>query len=46
MAARQFDPTGIGQSLGWAWAWPANRRILYNRASCDVNGKPFDRRAS
>jgi len=24
------------------WAWPANRRILYNRASCDVNGKPFD----
>ncbi len=36
------DPTGIGQTLGWAWAWPANRRILYNRASCDVNGKPFD----
>ena len=26
----------------WAWAWPANRRILYNRASCDVSGKPFD----
>lgn len=36
------DPTGIGQTLNWAWAWPANRRILYNRASCDVNGKPFD----
>jgi formate dehydrogenase major subunit len=36
------DPTGIGQTLGWAWAWPANRRVLYNRASCDVNGKPFD----
>jgi formate dehydrogenase major subunit len=36
------DPTGIGQTLGWAWAWPANRRILYNRASCDVSGKPFD----
>jgi formate dehydrogenase major subunit len=36
------DPTGIGQTLGWAWAWPANRRILYNRASCDMNGKPFD----
>ncbi|MEA3119280.1 MAG: formate dehydrogenase major subunit [Paraburkholderia sp.] len=36
------DPTGVGQTLGWAWAWPANRRILYNRASCDVNGKPFD----
>jgi formate dehydrogenase major subunit len=36
------DPTGIGQSLGWAWAWPANRRVLYNRASCDLSGKPFD----
>jgi formate dehydrogenase major subunit len=36
------DPTGIGQTLNWAWAWPANRRILYNRASCDPNGKPFD----
>ncbi|CAB3748483.1 Formate dehydrogenase-O major subunit [Paraburkholderia humisilvae] len=36
------DPTGIGQSLNWAWAWPANRRVLYNRASCDPNGKPFD----
>ena len=36
------DPTSIGQSLGWAWAWPENRRILYNRASCDLNGQPFD----
>ncbi len=36
------DPTGIGQTLNWAWAWPANRRVLYNRASCDVAGKPFD----
>ncbi len=36
------DPTGIGQTLNWSWAWPANRRILYNRASCDLNGKPFD----
>jgi formate dehydrogenase major subunit len=40
------DPTGIGQTLNWAWAWPANRRILYNRASCDVAGKPFDPRRS
>ncbi|SFA80283.1 formate dehydrogenase (quinone-dependent) catalytic subunit [Collimonas sp. OK607] len=38
------DPTGIGQTLNWAWAWPANRRILYNRASCDLNGKPFDQK--
>ena len=36
------DPTGIGQTLGWAWAWPANRRVLYNRASCDMSGKPLD----
>jgi formate dehydrogenase major subunit len=27
------DPYGMHQHLGWAWAWPANRRILYNRAS-------------
>jgi len=36
------DPTGIGLTLGWAWAWPANRRILYNRASCDLEGKPLN----
>jgi formate dehydrogenase major subunit len=36
------DPTGIGQNLNWAFAWPANRRVLYNRASCDANGKPFN----
>jgi formate dehydrogenase major subunit len=36
------DPTGIGQTLNWAWAWPANRRVLYNRASADMSGKPFD----
>jgi len=26
----------------WAFSWPANRRILYNRASCDIDGKPWD----
>ena len=36
------DPTGIGQTINWAWAWPANRRVLYNRASCDPTGKPFN----
>ncbi len=36
------DPYGIGQTLGWAWAWPANRRVLYNRASADVSGKPWN----
>ena len=36
------DPFGIGQTLNWAFAWPANRRVLYNRASCDPAGKPYD----
>ncbi len=36
------DPSGLGVYPNWAWAWPMNRRVLYNRASCDVNGKPFD----
>jgi len=36
------DPTGIGQTLNWAFAWPANRRVMYNRASCDPAGKPFN----
>jgi formate dehydrogenase major subunit len=36
------DPWGIGQTLNWAWAWPANRRILYNAASSQPNGKPWD----
>src|SRR4029078_3729238 len=26
------DPSGLGTTLGWAFSWPANRRILYNRA--------------
>ncbi len=36
------DPYQNGQTLGWAFAWPANRRILYNRASADPAGKPWD----
>jgi len=36
------DPYGMGQTLGWAWAWPANRRILYNRASADPAGNPWE----
>ncbi|HVF13264.1 MAG TPA: molybdopterin dinucleotide binding domain-containing protein, partial [Acidimicrobiales bacterium] len=28
----------------WAWAWPANRRLLYNRASADPAGKPWSER--
>jgi formate dehydrogenase major subunit len=36
------DPSGLGIHPNWAWSWPANRRVLYNRASCDMNGKPWD----
>jgi formate dehydrogenase major subunit len=45
MAARRKPWTE--QSLvapEWAWAWPANRRILYNRASADPDGKPWSER--
>jgi formate dehydrogenase major subunit len=28
----------------WGWAWPLNRRILYNRASADADGKPWSER--
>ena len=36
------DPSGMGVYPNWAWSWPANRRVLYNRASCDLSGKPWD----
>ena len=36
------DPSGQGIYQNWAWSWPANRRVLYNRASCDPAGKPYD----
>lgn len=44
LAARRdnSDPSGLGQTLNWGFAWPANRRILYNRASCDLAGRPWD----
>ena len=35
-------PTTPAPTLKWAFSWPANRRILYNRASADLNGKPWD----
>jgi formate dehydrogenase major subunit len=28
----------------WGWAWPANRRLIYNRASADPDGKPWSER--
>jgi formate dehydrogenase major subunit len=44
MAARRIkvDPTGLMLYPGWAWCWPVNRRIIYNRASVNWEGKPWD----
>lgn len=43
MARRETtDPTGLGYFHEWAWSWPANRRVLYNRASADADGQPWD----
>ena len=36
------DPGGMGTFQNWSFSWPANRRVLYNRASCDLDGKPWD----
>ena len=35
------DPGNLGIYPGFAWTWPNNMRVLYNRASCDRNGKPY-----
>jgi formate dehydrogenase major subunit len=32
-------------SLGWAFSWPANRRLMYNRASADPQGNPWPKEA-
>jgi formate dehydrogenase major subunit len=36
------DPSGLGVYPNWAWSWPVNRRVMYNRASCNPEGKPWD----
>jgi formate dehydrogenase major subunit len=38
------DPTGRGIYPNWGFSWPANRRVLYNRASADPAGKPWSER--
>ena len=42
-ARRKREQDGIGLNLEWAWCWPVNRRIIYNRASVDLQGKPWDK---
>ena len=39
---KKDDPTGLGLYPEWSWAWPVNRRIIYNRASVDLNGAPWN----
>ncbi len=36
------DPAGLGFHHEWAFSWPLNRRVLYNRASADADGVPWD----
>jgi formate dehydrogenase major subunit len=42
MARRTRETEGIGLNSEWSWCWPVNRRIVYNRASVDLFGKPYD----
>jgi len=46
MSARRGtkDASGIGGYHEWAWSWPVNRRIIYNGASVDPEGKPYDKK--
>ncbi len=43
-ARRPDAPDGPGTHLGWGFAWPANRRSMYNRASADPEGRPWSER--
>jgi formate dehydrogenase major subunit len=47
MAARRSTrdaPNKIGLFPEFSWCWPVNRRIIYNRASVDLKGRPLDER--
>jgi formate dehydrogenase-N alpha subunit len=37
------DPSGLGIYANWSWAWPVNRRIIYNRCSVDPQGQPWNK---
>lgn len=45
MAARRngIDSSNIGLYPEWSWCWPVNRRIIYNRASVDPQGVPWNK---
>ena len=39
---RSVDPSGIGLYREFAWSWPGNVRIMYNRASVNEEGLPYN----
>ncbi|MBW1841603.1 MAG: formate dehydrogenase, partial [Deltaproteobacteria bacterium] len=46
MAARRSKKdavNNIGLYPEFSWCWPVNRRIIYNRASVDLKGQPWDK---
>jgi formate dehydrogenase major subunit len=44
-ASKDPDPPGVrGAHLNWGFSWPANRRLMYNRASADLEGRPWSER--
>ncbi len=40
---RDSKDTGMSMYLNWSFAWPMNRRIIYNRAAADPSGKPWSK---
>jgi anaerobic selenocysteine-containing dehydrogenase len=40
-APASAEQVNVGTYPNWGWAWPVNRRIIYNRGSIDYSGKPF-----
>ncbi len=39
---REREKEGIGANLNWAYSWPLNRRIVYNRCAADPQGRPWN----
>ena len=39
------DPSGLMLYPTWAWSWPVNRRIIYNRCSLDPQGQPWNKKS-
>lgn len=42
--ASQAEDDPLGLNPNWSWSWPSNQRILYNHASCDASGMPWNAR--